>query len=286
VNERKTYINISLASHSVLSYLLCKCYIRRKLHKSATQRVRSRLIASTFGYFTWQISHFFYSQLVDYALPTCPQRLFDFPELQRFRVWSGYPRTVRSQLVAQSQDNLWRWYFKALKISCRDMNMTTSEVPALYPSINIDDGGAVLVYEWIDSNFYESSKPLHGLWQNTWKQCKGFQEGSKSFLQKIGTAMGPHIQCLMQWTSLFRFLPYSGLFLRQHWLNSAPHLPLASCASLYEVLRAKSSHSMDPVSKSLIRGFKTRAKDYAKKRAKTWSWELWKRCYEINSSPK
>ena len=98
---------------------LSKFYVIWKLHKQANaQGVRSRPIASNIGYPTGQISHFLHSQLID-AVNRHENVLKD--SLSLIRLLEATP-------ISPDQNIL----------------LTSADVVALYPSINIEDGMTAL----------------------------------------------------------------------------------------------------------------------------------------------
>mmetsp|Transcript_40948 Transcript_40948/g.85450 ORF Transcript_40948/g.85450 Transcript_40948/m.85450 type:complete len:573 (-) Transcript_40948:730-2448(-) len=147
---------------------LANFYVIWKLHKKANaQGVRSRPISNNIGYPTGQVSHFLHCQLID-AVNAHTHVLKDSLSLIR---------QLESLSFSPEQNIL----------------LTSADVAALYPSINIEDGMKAL--QWFMAQ--HSSIPLNlqpkylklarFVLENNYVDCKGI-EGS--FLQKIGTAMG------------------------------------------------------------------------------------------------
>ena len=147
---------------------LCKFYVIWKLHKSANaQGVRSRPIASNIGYPTGQISQFLHSQLID-AVNRHDHVLKD--SLSLIRLLEAMPLSPDQNIL-----------------------LTSADVAALYPSINIDDGMKAL--QWFMAQ--HTSIPLElqpkylklarFILENNYVECQGMDG---AFLQKIGTAMG------------------------------------------------------------------------------------------------
>jgi hypothetical protein len=103
------------ADESLKRGRLCKFYVIWKLHKAANaQGVRSRPIASNIGYPTGQISQFLHSQLID-AVNRHDHVLKD--SLSLIRLLEATPLSLDQNIF-----------------------LTSADVAALYPSINIDDG--------------------------------------------------------------------------------------------------------------------------------------------------
>ena len=103
------------AEESVKNKILCKFYIIWKMHKKADKRGgRSRPIASNTGYLTAQISHLLHSQLIEYVL-NHPHVLID--SLTLIRILENFEVHAHTQVF-----------------------ITTADVTALYPSINIEAG--------------------------------------------------------------------------------------------------------------------------------------------------
>ena len=147
---------------------LCNFYGIWKLHKQANaQGVRCRPIASNIGYPTGQISQFLHSQLID-AVNRHVHVLKD--SLSLIRQLESMPLSPDQHLF-----------------------LTSADVAALYPSINIDDGMKAL--QWFmatHTNIPQNLQPKYlelarFVLENNYVECKGI-EGA--FLQKIGTAMG------------------------------------------------------------------------------------------------
>lgn len=147
---------------------LSKFYVIWKLHKQANARgVRSRPISNNIGYPTGQVSHFLHCQLID-AVNKHPHVLQDS---------LGLIRLLESMPISPEQDLL----------------VTSADVAALYPSIDIEDGMKAL--EWFMAE--HTSIPLvlqpkylrlaRFVLENNYVECKGI---TGAFLQKIGTAMG------------------------------------------------------------------------------------------------
>ena len=147
---------------------LGKFYVIWKLHKQANARgVRSRPISNNIGYPTGQVSHFLHSQLID-SVNKHPHVLQDS---------LGLIRLLESLPVSPENDFL----------------LSSADVAALYPSIDINDGMKAL--KWFMAE--HTSIPLvlqpkylqlaRFVLENNYVECKGI-EGA--FLQKIGTAMG------------------------------------------------------------------------------------------------
>ena len=167
---RLTSTFLRWAEDSIRSQRLCKFYIIWKLHKKAdTRGVRSRPIASNIGYLTGQISHFLHSQLVDDVM--------------------RHPHVLKDSITLIRR-------LEALQMCCREIYITTADVAALYPSINIDAGMDAL--RWFMHEHTRIPASLQALYlnlarfilENNYVECQDLEEGSKIFLQKIGTAMG------------------------------------------------------------------------------------------------
>lgn len=147
---------------------LCKFYVMWKLHKKANARgVRTRPISNNIGYPTGQISHFLHCQLID-SVKRHPNVLQDSLEL--IRLLESMPISPEHELL-----------------------LTSADVTALYPSINIEDGMKAL--QWFMAEHTSISPVLQPKYlrlarfvlENNYVECQGI-EGA--FLQKIGTAMG------------------------------------------------------------------------------------------------
>ena len=147
---------------------LCKFYVIWKLHKQANSRgVRSRPIASNIGYPTGQISHFLHSQLIG-AVNKHEHVLKD--SLSLIRLLEATP-------ISPDQNIL----------------LTSADVVALYPSINIEDGMTAL--EWFMAEHTSLPKKMQSKYlrlarfvlENNYVECEGLDG---VFLQKVGTAMG------------------------------------------------------------------------------------------------
>lgn len=147
---------------------LCKFYIIWKLHKSANALgVRSRPISSNIGYPTSQVSHFLHCQLIG-SVNKHNNVLKDSLSLIRL---------IESMQGTQEKDIL----------------LTSADVAALYPSINIEDG--IQALQWFMA--YHTSIPQNlqqkylrlarFVLENNYVECVGIPG---AFLQKIGTAMG------------------------------------------------------------------------------------------------
>ena len=147
---------------------LANFYVIWKLHKKANaQGVRSRPISNNIGYPTGQVSHFLHSQLID-SVNEHVHVLKDSLSLIR---------QLESMSFSPQQNII----------------LTSADVAALYPSINIEDGMTAL--QWFMAK--HTSIPLNlqpkylklarFVLDNNYVECKNI-EGS--FLQRIGTAMG------------------------------------------------------------------------------------------------
>ena len=156
------------ADDSVKRDRLANFYVIWKLHKKANaQGVRTRPISNNIGYPTSQVSHFLHSQLID-SVNTHAHVLTDSLSLIR---------QLESMSFLPEQNIL----------------LTSADVAALYPSINIEDGMKAL--QWFmtkHSNIPQNLQPKYlklarFVLENNYVECKDI-EGS--FLQKIGTAMG------------------------------------------------------------------------------------------------
>ena len=129
--------------------------------------MRSRPIASNIGYPTGQISQFLHSQLID-AVNRHDHVLKD--SLSLIRLLEAMPLSPDQNIL-----------------------LTSADVAALYPSINIDDGMKAL--QWFMAQ--HTSIPLElqpkylklarFILENNYVECQGMDG---AFLQKIGTAMG------------------------------------------------------------------------------------------------
>jgi hypothetical protein len=153
------------ADDSLQRARLANFYVIWKLHKKANaQCVRSRPISNNIGYPTGQVSHFLHCQLID-AVNAHSHVLKDSLSLIR-------------QLESMS--------FSPEK----NILLTSADVAALYPSINIEDG--MMALQWFMAQ--HSSIPLNlqpkylklarFVLENNYVECEG------AFLQRIGTAMG------------------------------------------------------------------------------------------------
>ena len=107
------------ADDSLTRGRLSKFYVMRKLHKQANaQGVRSRPIASNIGYPTGQISHFLHSQLKD--------SVYNHQHVLRDSL--SLILLLESMPISMDRNNF----------------LTSADVVALYPSIDIQDGIAAL----------------------------------------------------------------------------------------------------------------------------------------------
>ena len=147
---------------------LCKFYVIWKLHKAANARgVRSRPIASNIGYPTGQISQFLHSQLID--------------------------AVNRHDHVLKDSLSLIRLLEATPILPDQNIFLTSADVAALYPSINIDDGMKAL--QWFMAQHTNIPQDLQRKYlrlarfvlENNYVECQGMDG---AFLQKIGTAMG------------------------------------------------------------------------------------------------
>ena len=159
------------AEESVENKILCKFYIIWKMHKKADKRGgRSRPIASNTGYLTAQISHLLHSQLIEYVL-NHPHVLID--SLTLIRILENFDVNAHKQVF-----------------------ITTADVTALYPSINIEAGLEAL--RWFMAEHTKIPQKLQPFYldlarfilENNYVECQDLKEDSNIFLQKIGTAMG------------------------------------------------------------------------------------------------
>ena len=156
------------ADDSLMRGKLSKFYVIWKLHKEANaQGVRSRPISSNIGYPTSQVSHFLHCQLIDAV--------------------NGHEHTLRDSLSLIRQ-------LESTPISpAQDIVLTSADVVALYPSIDIEDGMNAL--QWFMAE--HTSIPLNlqqkylklarFVLENNYVECEGI---AGAFLQKVGTAMG------------------------------------------------------------------------------------------------
>ena len=156
------------ADDSLKRARLANFYVIWKLHKKANaQGVRSRPISNNIGYPTGQVSHFLHSQLID-SVNAHTHVLKDSLSLIR---------QLESLSLPPDQNIL----------------LTSADVAALYPSINIEDGMKALKWFMAEhSNIPQNLQPKYlklarFVLENNYVDCKGI-EGS--FLQRIGTAMG------------------------------------------------------------------------------------------------
>ena len=142
---------------------LANFYVIWKLHKKANaQGVRSRPISNNIGYPTGQVSHFLHSQLID-SVNAHVHVLKDSLSLIR---------QLESMSFSPEQNIL----------------LTSADVAALYPSINIEDGMKAL--QWFmakHSSIPQNLQPKYlklarFVLENNYIECKDM-EGS--FLQKI-----------------------------------------------------------------------------------------------------
>ena len=147
---------------------LCKFYVIWKLHKQANaQGVRSRPIASNIGYPTGQISQFLHSQLID--------------------------AVNRHEHVLKDSLSLIRLLESTPFLPDQTFLLTSADVAALYPSININDGMTAL--QWFMAQHTSIPQDLQRKYlklarfilENNYVECQGMDG---AFLQKIGTAMG------------------------------------------------------------------------------------------------
>jgi hypothetical protein len=147
---------------------LANFYVIWKLHKKANaQGVRSRPISNNIGYPTGQVSHFLHSQLIDAV--------------------NAHVYVLKDSLSLIRQ-------LEALSFSPKqNILLTSADVAALYPSINIEDGMTALQWFMAEhSSIPQNLQPKYlklarFVLANNYVECKGI-EGS--FLQRIGTAMG------------------------------------------------------------------------------------------------
>jgi hypothetical protein len=147
---------------------LADFYVIWKLHKKANaQGVRSRPISNNIGYPTSQVSHFLHCQLIDAV--------------------NAHTHVLKDSLSLIRQ-------LESLSFSPeKNVFMTSADVAALYPSINIEDGMAAL--QWFmreHSHIPPNLQPrflklARFVLENNYVACKGLDG---SFLQRIGTAMG------------------------------------------------------------------------------------------------
>ena len=158
------------AEDSLKKGTLCKFYVIWKLHKPANaQGVRSRPISPNIGYPTGQISNFLHSQLAD-AVFSHPHVLQDSLSLIRL---------LENMNLSPDQE----------------IFLTSADITALYPSINIEDGLEAM--RWFMKEHTIIPENLQKLYlrlarfilENNYVECRGLAEG-RFFLQKIGTAMG------------------------------------------------------------------------------------------------
>ena len=156
------------ASASLERDKLCKFYVIWKLHKKANALgVRSRPIASNIGYPTGQVSHFLHCQLRDAVLS--------------------------HEFVLKDSISLIR-QLECMNISqTQDVILTSADVAALYPSINLEDG--LTAMQWFMTRYTSIPLGLQRLYirlaqfvlENNYVECDGLPD---AYLQKIGTAMG------------------------------------------------------------------------------------------------
>ena len=147
---------------------LANFYVIWKLHKKANaQGMRSRPISNNIGYPTGQVSHFLHSQLIDAV--------------------NAHTHVLKDSLSLIRQ-------LESLSFSPeRNILLTSADVAALYPSINIEDGMKALQWFMTEhSSILQNLQPKYlklarFVLENNYVECKGI-EGS--FLQRIGTAMG------------------------------------------------------------------------------------------------
>lgn len=158
------------ARHSVAKGTLCRFYIVWKLHKGANSRgVRSRPIAPNIGYITGQISQFLHCQLAD--------------------------AVFKHQFVLKDSLSLIR-QLESIHIPLNaELMITSADVAALYPSIDIEQGLAALDWfikehttfpDYLRRFFLDLARFVLG---NNYVECEEL-EGPTIFQQKIGTAMG------------------------------------------------------------------------------------------------
>ena len=162
------------AKHSVIRGRLANFYLIWKLHKKANTRgVRTRPIASTIGYPTGQLSQFLHCQLVHYVNA----------HIYVLKDSLSLIRLLESMSFTPGQNIL----------------LTSADVAALYPSINIEDGMTAL--RWFmashtticESLQVKYMKLARFVLENNYIECKGIDG---FFLQKIGTAMGTDFSVL------------------------------------------------------------------------------------------
>ena len=129
--------------------------------------MRSRPISNNIGYPTGQVSHFLHSQLIDAV--------------------NAHTHVLKDSLSLIRQ-------LESLSFSPeRNILLTSADVAALYPSINIEDGMKALQWFMTEhSSILQNLQPKYlklarFVLKNNYVECKGI-EGS--FLQRIGTAMG------------------------------------------------------------------------------------------------
>ena len=150
--------------------MLCKFYVIWKLHKPANvQGVRTRPISPNIGYPTGQISNFLHSQLAE-AVFMHPHVLKDSLSLIRM---------LENMNLSPDQE----------------IFLTSADIAAPYPSINIEDGLEAM--RWFMKEHTNIPDNLQKLYlrlarfvlENNYVECRGLSEGC-FFRQKIGTAMG------------------------------------------------------------------------------------------------
>ena len=153
---------------------LANFYVIWKLHKEANRHgVRTRPIASNIGYPTGQISQFLHCQLVNYV--------------------NEHSNVLKDSL------SLIRLLESMTFLPGQTILVTSADVTALYPSIDIEDGMTAL--KWFMANHTDIPECLQAAYlklarfvlENNYIECNGI-EGF--FLQKIGTAMGTSFSVL------------------------------------------------------------------------------------------
>jgi hypothetical protein len=156
------------ARHSVAKGTLCRFYVVWRLHKGANSRgVRSRPIAPNIGNITGQFLQFLHGHFI----------------------------VFKHQFVLKDSLTLIRQLESIHVPENAELLITSAEVAALYPSIDIEQGLAALDWfikdhttfpEHIRNFFLDLARFVLG---NNYVECAGL-EGPTIFLLKIGTAIG------------------------------------------------------------------------------------------------
>ena len=142
------------------------CNLQAALKKANALRVRSKPIASNIGYPTRQVSHFLHCQLRD--------------------------AVISHEFVLKDSISLIR-QLECMNISqTQDVILTSADVAALYPSINLEDG--LTAMQWFMTRYTSIPLGLQRLYillaqfvmENNYVECDSLPDAN---LQTIGTAI-------------------------------------------------------------------------------------------------